>query len=266
LEDNLESTDRDRSVFTQINIMAFPSISLGRNAFSSRRNLIKLGLVSLGALALTGVPKVALSQLGSRAKQLTFNADDIGILNFALLLEELEAAFYPAAIKSGKITSIKEIDYLRAIGNHEATHVKFLRDVLGNNALFQTRDLSLNQPGLSALLIDRAKILNTAVTLEDLGVHAYNGAGPSLKNPTYLLAAGSIVSVEARHAAGVRALLRRPSTETDSERLINDTDLQASLNPFKGRAYDELYTPKQVVAAVGSLKVLNNPIGGSLVA
>jgi len=40
----------------------------------------------------------------------------------------------------------------------------------------------------------------------------------------------------------------------------------ASLNPFKGRAYDELYTPKQVVAAVGSLNVLNNPINGTLVA
>ena len=246
--------------------MAFPSISLGRNALSSRRNLIKLGLLSLGTLVLTGVPKVSLSYPASRAKQLTFNADDIGILNFALLLEELEAAFYPAAIKSGKITNIKELDYLRAFGSQEATHVKFLRSVLGNNVLFQTSDLSLNRSALSALLTDRSKILNTAVTLEDLGVHAYNGAGTSLTNPTYLLAAGSIVSVEARHAAGVRALLGRPSTEADSERLVNDTNLQASLNPVKGRAYDELYTPKQVVAAVGSLKVLNNPIDGSLVA
>ncbi len=65
---------------------------------------------------------------------------------------------------------------------------------------------------------------------------------------------------------GVRALLGRPSTEADSERLMNDANLQASLNPLKGQAYDELYTPKQVIAAVGSLKVLNNPIDGSLVA
>ncbi len=169
-------------------------------------------------------------------------------------------------IKSGKITDAKELDYLKALGNHEAAHVKFLRGVLGNNALFQTSDLNLNQPGLNALLTDRTKILNTAVTLEDLGVHAYNGAGPSLTNPTYILAAGSIVSVEARHAAGVRSLLGRPSTETDNERLVSNANLQANLNPFKGRAYDELYTPKQVVAAVGSLKVLNNPIDGSLVA
>ncbi len=246
--------------------MAFPSTFSGKNAFSSRRNLMKLGLISLGSLIVIGIPKVSLSQPSNRVKQLTFNADDIGILNFALLLEELEAAFYPAAIKSGRITNAKELDYLRALGNHEATHVKFLRDVLGKNALFQTSELSLNRSGLSALLTDRSKILNTAVTLEDLGVHAYNGAGPSLKNPTYLLAAGSIVSVEARHAAGVRALLGRPSTEADSERLVSDANLQANLNPLKGRAYDELYTPKQVVAAVGSLKILNNLIDGSLVA
>lgn len=246
--------------------MAFPGSFLGRSVPPSRRTLLKWGLVTLGTAALTGVPKALMAQTGSGMKALTFNANDFGILNFALLLEELEAAFYPAAIASGKITDAKELDYLKALGSHEAAHVKFLRGVLGDNALFQTSDLNLNQSGLNALLSDRAKILNTAVTLEDLGVHAYNGAGPSLTNPTYILAAGSIVSVEARHAAGVRSLLGRPTTEADSERLVKNADLPANLNPFKGRAYDELYTPKQIVAAVGSLKVLNNPINGSLVA
>ncbi len=244
--------------------MTFPDSGLGITATPSRRSLMKWGLVGLGAAILTGVPQALMAQ-GSM-KMLTFNANDIGILNFALLLEELEAAFYPAVIASGKIIDNKELDYLQALGRHEAEHVKFLRDVLGNNAMFQTRDLSLNQRGLEMLVSDRTKILNTAIVLEDLGVHAYNGAGPSLTNPTYLLAAGSIVSVEARHAAGVRSLLGRPSTEPDSERLVQNADLQASLNPFKGRAYDELYTPKQIISAVSSLNILNNPINGSLVA
>jgi hypothetical protein len=47
---------------------------------------------------------------------------------------------------------------------------------------------------------------------------------------------------------------------------VSDDDLMNELNPVKGRAYDELYTPKQIVAIVGSLKVLNNPINGALVA
>lgn len=233
--------------------------------FASRRSLMKWGLLGFGGLMISALPKVAaIAQTGN--KTLTFNADDVGILNFALLLEELEAAFYAAAADSGNITDSKEMEYINVLGAQEAAHVTFLREVLGDQTLFETADLSLNPDGLSAILKDRDTILNTAVTLEDLGVHAYNGAGPSLTNPTYLLAAGSIVSVEARHAGTVRALLGKPTTQPDSDRLISDADLVAGLNPFKGRAYDELYSPKQIVAIVGSLGILNNSINGSLVA
>ena len=233
---------------------------------SSRRSLMKWGIFGLGGIAIASIPGVLNAQPMSRGKTLTFNANDIGILNFALLLEELEAAFYVAVVNSGKITNSKEMDYMRYLGGQEAAHVTFLRSVLANQVLFATQDLSFNSSTLNNLLSSRDSILNTAVTLEDVGVHAYNGAGPSLTNPTFLLAAGSIVSVEARHAAGVRALLGRPTTEPDSDSLVTDANLNSSLNPFKGRAYDELYTPKQIVAIVGSLNLLNNPIGGSLVA
>ena len=232
---------------------------------ASRRSLMKWGLLGFGGLVISTLPKVgAIAQTGQ--KTLTFNADDVGILNFALLLEELEAAFYAAAADSGNITDSKEMNYVNVLGAQEAAHVTFLREVLGDQTLFETADLDFNADGLAAILSDRDTILNTAVALEDVGVHAYNGAGPSLTNPTYLLAAGSIVSVEARHAGGVRALLGRPTTEPDSDRLVQDADLVAELNPFTGQAYDELYSPAQIVAIVGSLGILNNPINGSLVA
>lgn len=237
-----------------------------KKSAASRRTLLKWGLCGLGVAALTTLPQKLTAQTNSQPKTLTFNANDIGILNFALLLEELEAAFYAAVPRSGKITSRRELDYLTALGKHENTHVKFLRQVLGSDVLFQTKDLVFNQAGLSAVLRSRSTILNTAVALEDTGVHAYNGAGTSIKNPTYLLAAGSIVSVEARHAAGARALLERPVTEPDSDRAVSDDELVSALNPFKGKAYDELYTPNQIVAIVGSLNILNNPINGKLVA
>jgi hypothetical protein len=50
-------------------------------------------------------------------------------------------------------------------------------------------------------------VLTTARTFEDLGVSAYNGAGQLLSNPQFLAAAGTIVSVEARHAAIIRDIL-----------------------------------------------------------
>lgn len=231
---------------------------------ASRRSLMKWGLFGFGGLMLSTLPSVAMAQ--SSGKTLTFNADDVGILNFALLLEELESAFYAAVVESGAIEDTKELEYMTVLGSQEAAHVTFLRGVLGDQTLFETSDLSFNTNGLGKLLSDRSTILNSAVTLEDVGVHAYNGAGPSLTNPTYLLAAGSIVSVEARHAGGVRALLGKPTTQPDSDRLVSDADLVAGLNPLKGRAYDELYSPKQVVAIVGSLGILNNSINGSLVA
>ncbi|MBW4631311.1 MAG: ferritin-like domain-containing protein [Iphinoe sp. HA4291-MV1] len=237
-----------------------------RKLSASRRNLLKWGLFSIGTAAMTTLPSWLSAQAKGSIKTLTFNADDIGILNFALLLEELEATFYALVLKSGKITDPKEHDYLQAIAIHEATHVKFLRKVLGSNATFARRELRFNKAGLDAVLKDRDTILNTAVALEDTGVHAYNGAGTSIKDPTYLLAAGSIVSVEARHTAGVRGLLNRSATELDSERAVNDADLVPELNPFKGRPYDELYTPKQIVTIVGSLQILKNPIDGALVA
>ncbi|WP_121970731.1 ferritin-like domain-containing protein [Leptolyngbya sp. BC1307] len=232
---------------------------------ASRRSLLKWGLCGFGGLMISTLPKVVSAQSNGIAT-LTFEADDVGILNFALLLEELEAAFYAAAADSGMVTDSTELEYIRVLGAQEAAHVTFLRGVLGDQVLFETEDISFNPDGLAAILSDRDTILNTAVALEDVGVHAYNGAGLFLTNPTYLLAAGSIVSVEARHAGGVRALLGRPTTQPDSDRLVPDEDLVASLNPFKGRAYDELYSPNQVVSIVGSLNLINNPINGALVA
>jgi hypothetical protein len=232
---------------------------------NSRRSLIKWGIYGVGGLMFAGMPSILNAQSSSRGKTLTFNADDVGILNFALLLEELESAFYAGVVSSGKVTDAKELEYMRYLGSQEAAHVTFLRSVLGNQVLFATQDLSFNQSSLNSILSSRDRILNTAVTLEDVGVHAYNGAGTSLTNPTYLLAAGSIVSVEARHAAGVRSLLGRPTTQPDSDRQVNDASLNANLNPFKGRAYDELYSPKQIVTIVISLNLLNNSIDGNLV-
>jgi Ferritin-like domain len=155
-----------------------------KESFTSRRSLIKWGIYGLGAIAVATLPGVINAQTMNRGKTLTFNANDVGILNFALLLEELESTFYAAVVSSGKVPNTKELEYMRFLGSQETAHVTFLRQVLANQVLFATKDLSFNQPSLDRILSTRESILTTAVTLEDLGVHAYNGAGPSLTNPT----------------------------------------------------------------------------------
>lgn len=131
--------------------------------------------------------------------------NDIGILNFAYALEQLEAAFYVQAVSafySG--ASSEEQDILRSIKNHEVIHREFFRTALGSAAI---PNLAVNFSAID--FGSRASVLGTARALEDTGVGAYNGAGQFLRNGDYLLVAGKIVSVEARHAAAIRDVLGR---------------------------------------------------------
>ncbi len=129
--------------------------------------------------------------------------DDFGVLNYAYALEQLEAAFYikvAAAPPSGFSTA--ERNYFNDIQYHEIAHREFFKNALGTAAIG-----SLEVDFSSINFTDRASVLGAAMAFEDLGVGAYNGAGVRLKDTTYLLAAGKIVSVEARHAAYVRDLI-----------------------------------------------------------
>ncbi len=246
--------------------MNLPIKLLGNRRFASRRSIIKWGLVALGMGMITPIPRALTAKKNQGIKSLIINDDDLGIINFALLLEEIQFTFYTAVSKSNKITDSREISYIRSLLYHQGEHINYLREILGNKAIFKSGDLSFNKAGLAAKVSDRTQILDTAVTLEDLGVHAYNGIATLIKNPTYLLAISSIVSVEARHAAGVRGLLGRSVTEPNRDRAFSKAELLQVLNPFLGRSYDELYTPKQVISIVKSLNILKNPVTGTLIA
>jgi hypothetical protein len=130
---------------------------------------------------------------------------EVGILNYAFALEQLEAGFYEAVVAStafaGMSTELKEV--FTDLRNHEVAHREFFRQVIP--AASRIGDLALNTTTVNTVLTGgTASILKTAETFEDLGVAAYNGAGKYLTTPANLLLAGKIVSVEARHAAAIR--------------------------------------------------------------
>ncbi len=128
---------------------------------------------------------------------------DIGILNYAYALEQLEAAFYTQVVATpyANITA-DEKTFMTEIRDHEIAHREFFKKAIGSSAIpalevnFSTIDFT-----------SRTSVLGTAMAFEDLGVSAYDGAGYLLKDANYLLLAGKIVSVEARHAALIRELI-----------------------------------------------------------
>lgn len=131
-------------------------------------------------------------------------AGDFQILNFAYALEQLEAAFYVQVVASAGFNAMSAIEktYMMDIRDHEVAHREFFKTALGSNAI---RGLT---PNFSSVDFNsRGGILATAKALEDTGVSAYNGAGQYLTDVNFLLAAGKIVSVEARHAALIRDLI-----------------------------------------------------------
>lgn len=153
-------------------------------------------------------------------------SSDIGILNYAFALEQLEAAFYQAVVGSSTFATTftaQERLILTDIRDHEVAHRDFFKAAIPAGS--RIPDLT---PILSSVnLANKAAVLNTARTFEDLGVQAYNGAGPLFSNTAsgqgFLTVAGKIVSVEARHAAAIRDLLA-PKTKGPSSFAPGDFD------------------------------------------
>ncbi len=152
---------------------------------------------------------------------------DVAILNYAYALEQLEAAFYERVIMnpySGMSTM--EMNVLRDVRDHEIIHRMFFKTALGSAAIPElTFDFGTVNFG------DRMSVLKAASTFEDVGVSAYNGAGKFLENVDYLRTAGSIVSVEARHAAVIRELINPNSRDFAGDDVIDNNGLDVVREP-----------------------------------
>jgi hypothetical protein len=175
-------------------------------------------------------------------------SDDTGILNYAYALEQLEAAFYTAALSSPGFSALSaaEQEVLGDLQKHEVIHREFFRTALGGNAMPQ---ITFNTTTVGQRTANRAVLLGTSQLLEDTGVAAYNGAGKYLKSAANLLLAGKIVSVEARHAAAIRDI-----RDGATGRLFAGDDV------VNAAGLDVKLEPSNVLSNVASLDVLASPL------
>lgn len=152
---------------------------------------------------------------------------DIGVLNYAYALEQLEAAFYTQVIATpyaGMTDAEKTI--LTDIRDHEVIHRDFFKAALGDKAI---KGLT---PNFGAIDFSKKEaVLGAAKLFEDTGVAAYNGAGKLIKDPNYLLLAGKIVSVEARHAAVIRDLINPKSADFAGDDIIDVNGMDKAVAP-----------------------------------
>ena len=181
-----------------------------RSQFLRRAGLAGGALVGGGAVLGTLAPTALAYSTGDRPPSTPFGKGDIGILNYALALEYLESSFYNGATENQRRTAFIPNNqplahvFLRTVTSDENQHVQALKKVLGKKAIGKP---SFDFRGDNA---DYKRFLTASFTFENEGVHAYSGQAFNIKQPAYLAAAVSIVTVEARHAAAV-GLIRNGS-------------------------------------------------------
>jgi len=213
---------------------SFLNGSLGRRSFLQYAGVSAAGmaLVAAGCKKDRGYPDT------STGATLDFK-NDVGVLNYAYALEQLEAAFYVkvASAPPSSFTTAQKA-YFQDIQFHEIAHREFFKNALSTAAIG-----SLEVDFSSIDFTSASSVLAAAMTFEDLGVAAYNGAGVRITTTDYLVLAGKIVSVEARHAAYIRDIISNGS--------FADLTTLTALGANVAGGLDGALTPDKVLAAAG---------------
>ena len=209
---------------------------------TSRRRLLKWSGAAAATVAVSGVwlPNFGISA----ALAADLGEGDVGILNYAYALEQLEAAFYAQVIDTPyEGITTEETALLTDIRDHEVEHRDFLKGALADGAI---PDLEVDFSAVD--FTDRASVLGTAMVFEDLGVSAYNGAGKLIEDVAYLAEAGRIVSVEARHAAAIRDLLNPNSVSFAGDDVVDENGLDVVNDPAAVLAAADPFIVTEVTA------------------
>jgi hypothetical protein len=151
---------------------------------------------------------------------------DVDILNFALTLEYLESTFYKEAkTRAGASGELKNL--IGMLAADEKEHVNAL-----TASIKQLGGKPVAEPKFDFPYSDTAGFLKLAQTFEDTGVSAYNGAGPAIESKEVLGAAGSIVQVEARHAAAIRIQNKEEPAPEAFDPTLDEQQVLKAVEPF----------------------------------
>jgi rubrerythrin len=157
-------------------------------------------------VALASVPLALATMARGAFAQSGLPQQVVDVLNFALTLEELEAEFYVRGMNATGLIPATDREIFRTLRDHELEHVRFLREVLGAQAVAKpTFDFTAG--GMFTPFSNYGQFTALSQAFEDTGVRAYKGQAPILlQSRPILRAALTIHSVEARHASEVRRL------------------------------------------------------------
>src|SRR5919107_453389 len=181
-------------------------------------------------LAVAGAGATAASALF--AGKASAKTDDVDIANFALTLEYLEADFYALALDSGTLSG-DALGVVQNLESHESQHVDALKGLLDSVGATPVQKPTFTFPVDATS--SQASILQTAATLEPVGVGAYLGAAPLISSPDILAAAGSIAGVEGEHVVAVNWLLGVvPYANEAFPKALTLDEVSAAVAPFMG--------------------------------
>lgn len=215
MSDNFILNDLDPEVGERINL--------------ARRSLFRRPAVTAMAASVPLVLAAASSQAfaaGGLPKQV------VDVLNFALTLEYLEAAFYKEGTGKRGLIPSQYRSLFRTISAHETAHVKLLKGALGSAAV-EAPAVDFTAGGKYADVFENFETFATlSATFEDLGVAAYKGQAGNLLGTPVLLTALQIHSVEARHAAAVRPIIGKAGYAGAFDKPLSKKQVLAAATPF----------------------------------
>jgi hypothetical protein len=198
-----------------------PGSVVGEAQGLSRGGMLWRVLAGLGAASAGGGVAAGLAT-GAGASALS--ARDVTVLEFALTLEHLQAAFYADALSAGKLSG-EPRQFAQVVGAQEREHLTYLSHAVGRAAGTKQRFR------FGDAVTDQTRFLTTAVMLEETGLAAYNGQAGNL-SPTALASVGRVISVEARHASWARAMAGEQPAPNATDKPISAAEAQSALRRF----------------------------------